>query len=112
MTDYDAAYDSNCTSSYSVSPSPSDSTLYDVPLTASSAYLSNGTAMTSAPSPSSYAPLINSLHQAAQLIERQEMHHSHSHQHWPGQQYHQQTTPTSSANLSDLLYGDGMLGTF
>ncbi|KAI5804131.1 fungal-specific transcription factor domain-containing protein [Peziza echinospora] len=114
MTDYDAAYDSNCTSSYSVSPSPSDSTLYDVPLTASSSYLSNGTAMTSAPSPSSYAPLINSLHQAAQMIERQEMHHSHSHshQHWQGQQYHQQSASTSSANLSDLLYADGMLGTF
>ena len=109
--EYDRRYASHTESSYSLSSSPPISPLYEGGLIASSAYLPPTTITVSSNMPS-YAPLVAAGHQFV------DAHHIHPqrNQQWghigvSGLQQQQQQHPTGG-NLSDLLYGDEVLGTF
>ena len=101
ISGYDRAYSPHSESPYSLSPSPSDSSLYEAGLSVPSAFAPITPSLVVASSVPPYTPLITSLHPGPQDWSRM-----------GGGSLHQQHVALAGGNPSDLLYGDEMLGTF
>lgn len=113
LSDFDRAYTAHSEGPYTLSPSPSDSPLYERGLIVSSEYLPP-TATTVTSSMPSYGPLISSEQPESHFLNGNHV-HQHRNHHWShiGMDTLHHTHITAAAgNLSDLLYGDEMLGTF
>ena len=109
LPEYDRDYAPHSDSPYSLSPSPSNSSIYDGGLMVSSGYLPSSLTVTS--SMPSYEPLTTSTQPGPQFTHAHNM-HQHRENHWGHIGLHQQQISAESGNLSDHLYGDEMLGTF
>lgn len=115
LSDYDRQYSPHNGSPYTLSPAPSDSSMFDLGVTSS--YLPTSTMTVTSGIPS-YAPLVTSIHNSHHMMDDENMHHHHHHRGHHGWNtvgvgsLHQQHVTAATGNLSDLLYGDDMLGTF
>jgi len=108
LPEYDQTYTPHSDGPYSLSPSPSDSSTYDVMV--SSPYLPQSS-LTATSSMPSYAPLITSTHLGPQFTDGHNV-HQHRNHHWGHIGLQQQQVSATAGNLSDILYGGEMLGTF
>ncbi|KAF8421594.1 hypothetical protein EV426DRAFT_192172 [Tirmania nivea] len=105
LSDCDQVYTPHSDSPYSLSPSPSDSSIYDGGLIVTNAYLPPSSLTVTSNVP--YAPLITSAQPGPQPTD------SHNvHQHWGHIGIHQQHVSAAAGNLSDIVYGEEVLGTF
>jgi len=110
LSEYDSTYTPHSGSPYSLSPSPSDSSIYDGSLMVSSAYLPPSSLSLTSSMPS-YAPLVTSTHLASQFMDGHNV-PQHRNYHWGHMGLNQQEVSAVEGNLPDLLCDDEMLGTF
>lgn len=107
-SEYDQAYTGHSDSPYSLSPSLSDTSTYDVMV--SSTFLPPSS-LTTTSSMLSYAPLLTSTHPGSQFTDGHIV-HQHRNHHWGHTAVQQQQISAAVGNLSDISFGGEMLGTF
>ncbi|KAG0130690.1 hypothetical protein HOY82DRAFT_366865 [Tuber indicum] len=121
---YESKYEPSFPSSqhYPMSSAPSTAPLYEMVTGVSSASYHPSASMTVTTTGVSYAPMVASMHATSRMMGDDHLHNpNHHHQNggpgWNGVgvgigNLHHQHVPAGTGNLSDLLYDDGMLGTF
>ncbi|KAF8474591.1 fungal-specific transcription factor domain-containing protein [Kalaharituber pfeilii] len=82
MPDFDRAYSPQEDSPYSISPSPPDSSLYEVGLSTTSAYLPPASAMAVTSTMAAYTPILTTAHPESHLMENVNLNHQHRSQQW------------------------------